>query len=316
MNTDDRGIARARQILGGLGLPGLAEARDVTVTRLGGTTNLVFRVDHGLEHYVLRIPGQGTEEYIHRGHEAQAARETARVQVSPEVLHFDAASGVMVTRYVDGAVTMTPAAFRTRGGAPARAGAVLRKLHTSGAVFHFRFELFAMIDEYLKVLAGKQTPLPRGYHDVVAEAGAVRAALGANALSVAACHCDPLCENFLDTGERMWLVDWEYSGMNDPLWDLGDLSVEGGFNAAQDEEMMRAYFGGESRPAERGRIVAYKAMCDLLWTLWGLIQHASGNPAEDFWAYSINRFERCKALMAAPDFTRHVENVRRREQPP
>ena len=127
----------------------------------------------------------------------------------------------------------------------------------------------------------------------------------------AACHCDPLCENFLDVGDRMWLVDWEYSGMNDPLWDLGDLSVEGGFNASQDEQMMQAYFGGEARAAERGRIVIYKAMCDLLWTLWGLIQHANHNPVDDFWAYSVQRFERCKNLMATPEFSRHLADVQR-----
>jgi len=116
--------------------------------------------------------------------------------------------------------------------------------------------------------------------------------------------------NFLDTGERMWIVDWEYSGMNDPLWDLGDLSVEGKFDAAQDEEMMHAYFGGEARPAERGRVVIYKAMCDLLWTLWGLIQLANDNPADDFRAYADGRFARCKALMETPDFSRHLAAVR------
>ena len=73
--------------------------------------------------------------------------------------------------------------------------------------------------------------------------------------------------------------------------------------------MIRAYFGGEPTAQERGRIVIYKAMCDLLWTLWGLIQHANQNPVDDFWAYSVNRFERCKVLMAAPDFARHVAAV-------
>jgi thiamine kinase-like enzyme len=107
----------------------------------------------------------------------------------------------------------------------------------------------------------------------------------------------------------MWLVDWEYSGMNDPMWDLGDLSVEGQFSAEQEEEMIRAYFAGEPSATDLGRIVIYKAMCDLLWTLWGLIQHANHNPADDFWAYSVNRFERCKALMATPDFARHVAAV-------
>ena len=75
--------------------------------------------------------------------------------------------------------------------------------------------------------------------------------------------------------------------------------------------MIRAYFGGEPTPAERGRIVIYKAMCDLLWTLWGLIQHANRNPADDFWAYSVNRFDRCKALMATAEFPRHLAAVAR-----
>ncbi len=99
--------------------------------------------------------------------------------------------------------------------------------------------------------------------------------------------------------------------MNDPLWDLGDLSVEAGFDTAQDMEMLRAYFGAEPNAAQIGRMTIYKAMCDLLWTLWGLIQHANGNTAEDFWAYAVDRFERCKALMSAPEMPRHVAAVRK-----
>lgn len=276
------------------------------ITRLGGLTNRVFQ----LGDYCLRIPGRGTEEYINRAHEKVAAEEAAKAGVSPEVLFFDAA-GVMVTRFVEGAQTMSPAAFKLNAGAPARAAEAFRRLHTSGAVFPFRFELFAMIDDYLKVLSGKDVALPAGYHDVVGEADAVRQALAAHPARLAPCHCDPLCENFLDTGERMWIVDWEYAGMNDPMWDLGDLSVEAKFGAAQDEEMMRAYFGGEARPAERGRVVVYKAMCDLLWTLWGLIQLANANPADDFRAYADGRFARCKALMETAEFSRHVAAVRR-----
>ena len=108
----------------------------------------------------------------------------------------------------------------------------------------------------------------------------------------------------------MWLVDWEYSGMNDPLWDLGDLSVEGAFGSGEDIEMLHAYFGREPTGAEQGRVVLYKAMCDLLWTLWGLIQHANNNPVDDFWAYATGRFARCRVLMAAPEFAGHLAAVR------
>ena len=301
--SDD--IAAARAAL--RAIPGF-ETYGGGIVRLGGMTNLVFRVGDAC----LRIPGKGTEEYIDRANEAVMAREAARAGVSPELLHSDPATGVMVTRYIAGAETMTPQNFRERAGSPARAGKVFRRLHDSGAAFPFRFELFSMIDGYLKVLSSKDVALPEGYHDVVREADRnVRAALAARPLPLVACHCDPLCENFLDTGERMWIVDWEYSGMNDPLWDLGDVSVEAGFDAAQEEEMMRAYFGGEPRPAERGRVVVYKAMCDLLWTLWGLIQLANENPADDFRAYADTRFARCKALMQAPAFSAHVAAVAR-----
>lgn len=278
------------------------------VERLGGLTNRVYRVEAGGEVLVLRIPGEGTEAYIDRAVEAVNARAAAVAGVSPEVLHVDAARGLMLTRHVAGR-TMTPAAFRERG-APARAAAALGRLHRSGVAFDFRFELFAMIEGYLAVLADLGAVLPEGYHAAVAEAGAVRAALDAHPVALAPCHCDPLCENFLDTGTRMWIVDWEYSGMNDPLWDLGDLSVEGEFGPDEDEELLAAYFGGPPTAAARGRVVAYKAMCDLLWTLWGLIQHANRNPADDFWAYATNRFERCRRLMASEGFAGHLAAVR------
>ncbi|TPL48348.1 phosphotransferase family protein [Mesorhizobium sp. B2-4-6] len=286
-------------------IPALA-GYDGPLQRLGGLTNMVYRAGEAC----LRIPGKGTQEYINRANEAVAAREAARAGVTPEVLYADPASGLMATRFIAGAETMSPEKFKARPGSPARAGQAFHKLHSSGAVFPFRFELFAMIDDYLKVLSTKDVALPAGYHDVVREAEAVRAALAAHAIPLAACHCDPLCENFLDTGDRMWIVDWEYSGMNDPLWDLGDLSVEGKFGVAQDEELARAYFGGEARPAERGRIVIYKAMCDLLWTLWGLIQLANGNPSDDFRAYADGRFARCKALMETTEFSRHLAAIR------
>ena len=166
-----------------------------------------------------------------------------------------------------------------------------------------------MIDDYLELIATKDVELPSGYHDVVKEAEGIRAALAKHPALLVPCHCDPLCENFIDTGARMWIVDWEYGGMNDPMWDLGDLSVEGAFTPAQDEQLLRAYFDAAPSPHDHGRMVIYKAMCDLLWTLWGLIQHANRNPADDFEAYAANRFNRCKALMATPEFIRHLAAV-------
>ena len=134
------------------GIPGFGAVPDgVAVERLGGLTNRVWRVEVPDGPVVLRLPGAGTEDYIDREVEAVNAQAAARAGVSPEVLHVDPAAGVMVSRHVAGR-TMTPEAFRCVPGAPARAGEAFRRLHRSGERFAFRFELFAMIEDYLGVL--------------------------------------------------------------------------------------------------------------------------------------------------------------------
>ena len=282
------------------------------ITRLGGLTNLVYRVETGDQSVIVRIPGEGTDEYIDRKVEAFNARAAASAGVSPEVIFARPESGLMISYAVQNIETMTPDLFKSRAGSPARAGKALSKLHNSGETFQFRFELFSMIDDYLNILSEKDANLPDGYHDVVAAAEPLKDVLAHANLPLAPCHCDPLCENFLDDGKTMWIIDWEYSGMNDPLWDVGDLSVEAGMNAAQDAELMEAYFGRPPTAAETGRMIIYKAMCDLLWTLWGLIQHADNNTADDFWAYATGRFDRCKALMQEPIFQQHILAVKNR----
>ncbi len=281
---------------------------DTPTTRLAGLTNVNHLLEHDGRKYVLRLPGAGTSEYIDRRAEETAARSAAAAGVNAEVVFFDATDGLMVTAFVDGAATMNAERFRDLD-AVARAGRAFRRLHTSASPFATDFQLFGMIDEYKALLAGKGATLPDGYDELQARADATRRALEATARPLVPSHCDPLCENFLDTGERMYVIDYEYSGNNDPMWDLGDLSVEGGFGPEQDAALLRAYFGGDPPAHEVGRMVAYQAMCDLLWTLWGVIQHVNGNPAEDFWAYATGRFERCRALMDRPDYQAHLDAI-------
>jgi thiamine kinase-like enzyme len=260
----------------------------------------------------LRIPGNGTETYINLRVEAVAARAAARAGVSPQVI-ATTDDGLMLTVAIENAATMTPESFNANPAAIARAGAALAALHRSGEKFDFRFELFSMIDDYLKILKAKNASVPEGYPQALASAESVRRALNAQALPLVACHCDPLSENFLDTGERVWIVDWEYSGMNDPIWDVGDFAVEAQLTPENERVLRDSYFAGTPTPGQLGRYVIYKAMCDLLWTLWGLIQHADGNPVEDFWAYANRRFARYKKLMDSPEFPMHVKNVLRGE---
>ena len=289
-------------------VPMLAGVDPAKAERLGGLTNLNYLVDTGGERLVVRVPGAGTGEYIDREAEEVAARSAAAVGVNAEVVFFDAVDGLMVTRFVDGAVTMNPERFRDLGSV-ARAGKALRQLHSEAEPFSTDFLLFSMIDDYKRLIAEKGAELPSGYHEAESAADATRRALEAAPRALVPSHCDPLCENFLDTGERMMVIDYEYGGNNDPMWDLGDLSVEGLFTPEQDAALLRAYFGGDAPASDVGRMVAYKAMCDLLWTLWGVLQHANGNLADNFWAYAVGRFERCQALMASPDYATHLSNI-------
>jgi thiamine kinase-like enzyme len=295
--TTERLVAAIERVpvLGDAGVP----------ERLGGLTNLNVKIGP----YVVRLPGEGTSEYIDRANEAVAARSAADSGVNVELIHFDPTDGLMVTRFLDGAVTMSGERFKADRGAVERAGVALHRLHTAAAPFATDFVLFPMIDEYKALLAAKGATLPDGYDEVQDLAVRARRALEANPMPLVPCHCDPLCENFLDTGDRMFVIDYEYAGNNDPMWDLGDLSVEGGFDTAQDMALLRAYFGGEPPPEQAARMVIHKAMCDLLWTLWGVIQHVNGNPVDDFWSYAVGRFERCQRLMSSERFATAVATL-------
>lgn len=284
------------------------ELAKTSVSRMGGLTNRVYLVSSPRGRHVLRIPGAGTEEYINRSVELVAAQAASDAGISPKIVASTKA-GLLLSEAVDNCETMTPKTFNANPEAVRKAGEALRRLHGSGAKFANRFELFTMIDDYLKILSTKDVELPEGYNEALASAESVRRALNAHQLPLVACHCDPLSENFLNTSDRMWIVDWEYSGMNDPLWDVGDFAIEAELTKENEENLLTAYFEGNPTPAEMGRYVIYKAMCDLLWTLWGLIQVANKNTADDFKAYSQRRFDRCRALMNSPEFPEHIRNI-------
>jgi thiamine kinase-like enzyme len=289
-------------------MPGVVTAENATIERIGGLTNRNYKISLGPERYVLRLAGAGTSEYIDRAAEAHNARVAAAAGVNAEVLHFEVEGGTMLARYID-SLTMSEAAFKDLPRVE-RAAHAFRRMHSFAQPFTGRFDVFAQIDEYLALLRRNNARIPDGYEALQKEADAARQVLSERPAILAPCHNDPLAENFLDAPDRMYLVDWEYAGMNDPMWDLGDLSVEAGFGPEQDEALLEAYFEGAPPAAQRGRMVLAKGLCDLVWTLWGLLQVMNDNPVDDFWTYSINRFERCKRLLASEDFAAAVAAVR------
>ena len=279
----------------------------------GGLTNVSYKVTTGGAAYVLRLAGEGTSEYIDRKAEEHNARVAAEARVNADIVYFDATDGTMVTRFVEGVSMNAGDGFGRDSGAPVRAARALKQVHSLGRVFRSRFDVFAAIEGYLDLLRGWRMPLPEDYYEVGQRARAVRLALEASPAALVPCHNDPWPGNLLDADGpdgRIYLIDWEYSGMNDPMWDLADLSVEAGFEPEQDCIMMEAYYGARLSPQLYSRLEVYKAMSDLHWSVWGFVQHAKGNPAEDFRSYGLERLGRSKSRMSSTDFSRHLSVVR------
>jgi thiamine kinase-like enzyme len=286
----------------------IVDASLSSATRLAGLTNVNYRVSTTDGDVVVRIPGRGTADYIDRHAEEVAALVTAQAGVNVPVRFFDVSDGLMVTQFVDNSATMSPAAFEDHG-AIRRAADVMRRLHHIPKPFATDFKVAPVIADFKAILAAKQAQLPEGFAQVEAKADVALRLLAQHPVTLVPSHCDPLCENFLDTGETMYLIDYEYSGNFDPMWDLGDFSVEAHFTTEQDEVLMRAYFDGAPPPADAARMVLYKALCDVLWSLWGIVQHINDNPVEDFWAYAVERFERCRTLMFTPAYAAAVAEL-------
>lgn len=283
----------------------------VRIERLSGAlTNASYKVSADDGAYVLRLAGSGTSEYVDRASEEHNARIAAGVGVNAEVLYFDAADGTMLSRFVESRPLDEGGMLGRDRGTLVRATLALRRVHDQGRVFRSRFDAFEAMDRYLVLLSGLGASVPALYQELARKARAVRRVLEESRVGLVPCHNDPWPGNFLDTGGRVYVIDWEYSGMNDPMWDLGDLSVEAGLGPEQDRAMLAAYYGGAVSPMLRSRLVLYKAVSDLHWALWALVQDASRNAAEDFRAYALNRLERCKARMQSPGFGRHLDAVR------
>ncbi len=301
--------AEARRALAAV--PGFTrdDALSARLTRLQGLTNRVYKVEAAGERYCLRIPGPGTAALIDRSAEAANARAAAATGIAPEIFHFGA-DGVMLTRFIDDAETLSPERFRDDAGAVERAASALRHLHDEAKDFTRSFEAFAVIRSYVDLLSRRGVEAPRNASTLLKRAEQIEPALARRPAPPKPCHCDPTGGNLLDTGAKIWIVDWEYSTLNDPMWDLAYLALEGGFDEERDRALLAAYFGREPAPPETGRMAVYKPVADLLSGLWALIQHTENNPAADFLADAQARFARGAYFAGSPGFARQLETVR------
>ena len=264
-----------------------------------GLTNQNFRVEvDGVPRFV-RLPGRSTDLLaVDRSNELHNTRAAALAGVGPPVVATDAESGAFALEWIDGR-TMSNAAF-AEAGAPARIAAALRRLH-AGPRFRDDFDMFRLTEHYLSVVDARSIRIPDGYRDDLPKVALIEAALAAHPLPTVPCHNDLLAENYLDDGRRLWIVDYEYSGNNDPTFELGNTAQELGFDAGRQEELCAAYFG-EATPALLARMRLQMIMSDVGWTLWAAIQAAISSIDYDFWGWAEERWGRASTAFARDDF--------------
>jgi thiamine kinase-like enzyme len=264
-----------------------------------GLTNQNFRVEVDGSPYFVRLPGPSTDLLaVDRANELHNTRAAAEAGVGPEVVAHDPESGALVLAWIDGR-TMSNQAF-AEAGTPARIAGSLRQLH-AGPRFRDDFDMFRLSEFYLGVVDQRSIRVPNGYRDALPKVTLIEAALLARPLPTVPCHNDLLAENYLDDGRKLWIVDYEYSGNNDPTFELGNTAQELGFDAARQEQLCAAYFG-EATPALLARMRLQMIMSDVGWTLWAAIQAAISSIDYDFWGWAEERWGRASTAFARDDF--------------
>ena len=283
--------------------------RPVSIRPLtNGLTNANYRVDVDGGAFVVRIPGASTELLaIDRANELHSARGAAALGIGPAVLHHFPDSGATVIEFLHGR-PMTNATLQ-EPGMPGRIAATLRALH-GGPRFLRDFDMLGLADGYRAVIERRGFPLPSGYRARQPLIREIGAALAARPLPSVPCHNDLLADNYIEQGDRLRLVDWEYSGNGDPAFELGNTCRELDYDDGRVRELCQAYFGRAAAPLV-ARVRLHMIVSDVGWTLWAAIQTAISRIAFDFSAYGAARWRRAETAMDSADFARWIDAVAR-----
>ena len=229
-----------------------------SIERLGGLTNHTYHVtlEDGAE-YAIRIPGEGTEEMIVRSDEMISTQLACRLDIDARMLYFGR-DGSKVTQYIPNAITMS-AELLAQEHHIAQVAEIFRKIHACNENTGVPFEVFDMAAGYEKIIEAMNVPMFPDYREKKQEVMAIKAEIDAEVpVQKVPCHNDPLCENWVEGNGRMYLVDWEYAGMNDGMWDVADISIEAGFDEAHDDLLLTKYLGQEPGITERKHFLASK----------------------------------------------------------
>ena len=297
MTAEDR-VAAAIEVV-----PELRGAR--RVERLGGLTNTNFKVESPAGTFVVRIDardGDGLD--IDRASELANCRAASAAGVGAPFVAWLRAERVLVMRFLTGR-TLTSEDLR-RGDRLAEVAALLRRLH-GGCRFHGHFDMFRRQRDYQAAVLARGWALPDGYLRYQRQVRRIERAFAAHPMTPVACHNDLVAENLIDTPAGLRLIDYDYSGNNDPCSDLGDAWSESHLSVEQLEQLVGHYFG-EPDPALVARARLWALMSKYGWTLWAVLRH-NVTPDPELMTWGLGLYAEAAAEFDGEEFERLLEDV-------
>lgn len=265
------------------------DVRKAEFTRIGGMSNKNFKVTFEGQSYVLRLPGNGSEGMVERSNEEFNSMVACKIGVTPPVRYFNPTNGVKLTDFIENAETLTAISIQSKENMQ-KIAEIYRKVHSSGMELRNEFNIFREIKKYDKLIEKAGGTMYEGWENVRPKVMHLEEYLRDLGVESRPCHNDALYENFIKSEDgTIYLIDWEYSGMNDPMADFAALFLEAGFDKENESYILEHYFDHDIPDEAREKILCYQILWDYLWAQWTVIKEAKG---DDFGTYGIDRFNR------------------------
>ena len=263
----------------------LSEEEEVlSVEQLGGMTNQNYLVKTTNKQYIVKFFGKGTEKLINRQDEKYNLELLKDLDLDVKNYLFDIEAGIKVNEYIESAITLDSNTIKTKFD---KIAPILQTIHASGKELRGEFAPFEEIKKYESLIEEK---IPyANYEAVREEVFSLEKRLADLGVDRKSCHIDLVPENFIESPQgRLYLIDWEYSSMNDPMWDLAALFLESEFTLQEEEDFL-SHYESEQTPVSREKIAIYKILQDAIWSLWTVYKEEQG---ADFGDYGVSRYQR------------------------
>ena len=277
----------------------------------GGLTNTNYRVEVEGQPFFVRVPGPKTELLaVDRKNEAYNTKAAAAAGVGPRVVYHLLEYDVMVMEFILGE-TMSKEKLQAPG-MPGRIARSIKMLH-AGPRFLIDFNMFRLTEFYLDICKQYDVTIPDRYPERMPAVYQIEKAMSARPLPTVPCNNDLLAENYIDDGRLLRLIDYEYSGNNDPCFELGNTCQELGYDEGRICQLCEAYFG-KATPSRVSRMKLNMIMSDVGWALWAAIQAKISTIEYDFWGWAIERWARAEAKLDSVEFPHWLEDVQKEDE--